>query len=70
MRSASREVSRSPSITPGRAALRSRRSSRVFSSSVVFPQPGEPMRLRTSSRCSANRFRFIAAMRSLASRTF
>src|SRR6185437_10547269 len=59
-------------MSPVRTATRSSRgsASSVFSSSVVFPDPGELIRLTTSTLFSRNRSRNSAAIRSFSLRTF
>src|SRR6185437_6337726 len=59
-------------MSPVSTATRSLRgsASSVFSSSVVFPDPGELIRLTTSTLVSRKRSRSSAAMRSFALRTF
>src|SRR6266536_5312524 len=46
------------------------RRSRVFSSRVVLPDPGELIRFTTSTRCSRKRSRNSAATRAFSFRTF
>src|ERR1039458_868702 len=59
-------------MSPVRTTTRSfrRKLSRVFSSRLVFPEPGELMKLRVRIPCSTNRARSPAAMRSFSLRTF
>src|SRR6185312_7834116 len=59
-------------MSPVSTATRSLRgsASSVFSSSVVFPDPGELIRLTTSTSFSRNRSRSLAAIRSFSLRTF
>src|SRR5271169_834945 len=59
-------------MSPVRTTTRSfwGRHSRLFSSRLVLPEPGELMRLRQRMPCSLNRARRPAAMRSFSLRTF
>src|SRR5689334_3447139 len=59
-------------MSPVRTATRSSRgnAARVFSSSVVFPEPGELIRLTTRTLFSRKRSRNSAATRSFSLRTF
>ena len=68
MRSASSSVSWSPSMTAS-SPLAAPASRMVRSSSVVFPEPGELMRLRATMPRPSNQPRLRAARRSFLART-
>src|SRR5690606_21086925 len=68
IRSASRAVDKSPSMTPTRYWAAS--SDRVASKKLVLPAPGEPKRFKTFTPCRRNSSRLACAVASLPANTF